>query len=405
MKLFVNKFFIIISMFILVLFSIQFYFVSNSYKRDTNSYVILLEWRWSLNNWSKNILLNLNKKEKLSSWDIVITLNKSLAIIEWWDKSITRLWENSKIKVNKNYVWEDLSLINIDFELLWWKTWSNVVSIFASGSYFKQETKWTIAAVRWTVFEVNYDNDYIYVQKHEVNLTKSSWEIKNLPEWEASSIVNFSLKNTLIKLDKTFQELNQKLDKDYINQLRKDFIANIKSKTFLYINKNFDSKSKIYYMLLNWSSKNEIDNYINTLDDKDKKEVLSYLNTFNQVLNFENWDDNYLYNIKLLTRDILVKNIKDDKYKQLLLKYSLYDLSDLKNDLKDKTTMFLKENKSHLLELKEINIWELNLLNKLLDIDKLPVNSSNLIDKFKDVEHKWNDLINKWLDSLFNIKK
>jgi hypothetical protein len=45
-------------------------------------------------------------------------LSNSLAVIEWGDKSITRLGENSRIVVKENFVSDDLSKINISFELL-----------------------------------------------------------------------------------------------------------------------------------------------------------------------------------------------------------------------------------------------------------------------------------------------
>jgi len=60
----------------------------------------------------------LNVKEKISNGNVINTLNNSLALIEWGDKSITRLGSNSKVMVKENFVADDLSKINISFELL-----------------------------------------------------------------------------------------------------------------------------------------------------------------------------------------------------------------------------------------------------------------------------------------------
>ena len=67
---------------------------------DRNSYLELVSWEWLLN----DKVLQIWKKEKLSKEDIIETKTKdSLAIIEWWDWSITRLWWNTKVKIENQY--------------------------------------------------------------------------------------------------------------------------------------------------------------------------------------------------------------------------------------------------------------------------------------------------------------
>ena len=77
---------------------------------------------------------------------------------------------------------DDLLKINISFKLEKWKTWSNVVSFIWKESYFNQEFADTTAAVRWTIYEVNLDKDYLYVDSHEVKLTNNSWKTEIVSE-------------------------------------------------------------------------------------------------------------------------------------------------------------------------------------------------------------------------------
>ena len=89
---------------ILILFSIQFYYLSSSYKRDVNSYVTLVKWACTLTRDAKKSILKVSDKNLLKTWDVVSTIwSDSLAVIQWWDKSITRLWWNSRIEIKENF--------------------------------------------------------------------------------------------------------------------------------------------------------------------------------------------------------------------------------------------------------------------------------------------------------------
>lgn len=411
MKIFKNKFFIFILTIIFILFSLQVYYISSSYKRDTNSYVTLLEWAWTLTTSTWKKVLSLNLREKLNNWDVINTLKNSLAIIEWWDKSITRLWPNTKVKIKENFTTEDLSKINISFELLKWKTRSNVISIMSSDSNFTQEIKWNIAAIRWTVFEVNYDDDYLVVHKHEVKLTNSKGEVKKVFQGQIFSLKQFSLENIIWKIDETFANMNKKLDEEYMNKLRNDFLNSIKNDNpFNLIKKFYDSEWKVYDMLLSNEDKKVINNYIASLPKDKKEKIMKWLATLNQTLNFENWENYELYNLKLNIRSVLLNNSNDKDYKEILVRYSFYDLSDIfslkkfNNEVLKGTYLLLSENKEYLETVKKsVNWWYYNIIKELLNIDPSNLTPENIKNKLLELNSKWKDLINTWLDKLLEF--
>lgn len=411
MKLFKNKFFVLIVTVIFFLFSLQFYFISNSYKRDTNSYLTLIEWAWTLTTSTGKKVLELNLKEKLNNWDVINTLKNSLAIIEWWDKSITRLGWNTKIKVKENFVWEDLSKINISFELLKWKTWSNVVSIMTWDSNFTQEIKWNVAAVRWTVFEANYEEDYLVVHKHEVKLTNKTWEVKKVFQWQAFSFKQFSLENVMWKIDEAFSIMNEELDKEYINKLREDFLSHMRNNNPFNLVKNYyDSESSVYDMLVSADNKKAISDYIWKLPEDKKKKIMDALVTLNQTLNFENWEDSDLYNLKVNARWVILDNSNDKAYNETLVKYSVYDLSDIfsldkfNSEITKNTFSLLSDNKEYLNSIKKSLSWsDYNIIKELLSIDSADFTPENIKNKLLELDWKWKDLINNWLNKLLEF--
>ncbi len=411
MKLFKNKIFLLILSSIFLLFSLQFYFISNSYKRDTNSYVMLVEWSWLLTTSGKKEVLKLNSKIKISDGDVIHTLSKSLAIIEWGDKSITRLWENSKIIVKENFISEDLSKINISFELLKWKTWSNVVSIFARDSYFKQDIKWVSAAVRWTVFEANYDNDYMVVHKHAVSLTNSSWETKEIYPWDVFSLKTFSIEQIKVVIDEAFQKLNNQLDDEYIKSLRQNFLNSLNDSNPLNLVSRFSDENKVLTLLSKENSKQEFEKYLSNIDEEKKQKILNYVNTLSQSVNFENWEDWFLYNLKLNTRENLIENTENEDYKKTLIRYSVYDLSDmltlwnLKQDLFDNTLNLISPYKDYIQPQSGILGGKSDLLKEVLLLNPENVNIENLKSKISNLDKTSEEILNNWLNKLLDLYK
>jgi len=420
MKIFTNKFFLIILLVIFLLFSLQFYFISASYKRDVNSYVTLTIWAWThTSNWEKKVL-KLQNKNQINNGDIISTVWKdSFAIIEWWDKSITRLAWNSKVIIKENFIADDLSKINISFELLRWRTWSNVITIMWKDSYFKETLKDVVAWVRWTIFIADYENEYLSAKDHIVSVENSSWEQKNIYPWETFSIKSFKIEDLKKFIDKNFVKLNESLDKEYVEKLRQEFLNNLESNNPFksihnFFRKFFDSNYKVLNMTISWKSQEEIEKYLSTLPEEDRKKSLDDLNTLNQILNFENWKNEILYKLKLNTRKLLIENSKDEELNKTLVKYSTYDLWNIiwddninKKILQD-TLSFLGENKKYI-DLTENSLkwlWDnFNIIKELLINGDFNFSLDELKSKFLELESKWQDFIHKGLNKLLELNK
>lgn len=403
MKFLRNKFFITIVVGIFSLFSLQSYFISNSYKRDTNSYVTLIQWDGTLTTSSGKKVLLLNSKEKIVDGNVINTLNNSLAVVEWWDKSITRLWSNSKIMVKENFVADDLSKINISFELLKWKTWSNIVSILNKDSHFTQEINGTTAAVRGTVFEANYDQDYLVVHKHEVKMTSASGETFTISPGQTFSLSEFSLWSIALKIDEAFTKINQELDKEYIQKLREDFIAHMKTNNLIsFLVDNFNTEHKVYQMLLSKENTQVINDYIAGLNPEKKQEIIDTLVTLNQRLTFENGEDPELYKLKVNTRWVLIDNSQDKAYNETLVRYSVYDLSDIlslekfSSEIYNNTTELLNNHTAYLESLKSsASQVKWSMIHSLLGGESFDFSPENVKSRIIDIDSKWKEVLQK----------
>lgn len=298
-----NKFILILLIIIISILWFQWYKHYKLANIDRNTYVVLVKWETKINNY----LLKKDERKKLKVKDKVITWKNSACVIEWWDWSLTRLWENSKIEIQELNVKKDLSKINLQFKLINWKTWSNVISFLWEDSYFKQNfkdknDKDIEAAVRWTIFDVNLKKDYMYVTNHEVLVEK--WKNKKiLKQNQALSISSFSLidiKKFVNEIqDKAWEQINSKLDKKFLDNLSKKI-----SKEFNWKNiNNILSKNKSYNELL-----------------------IQY-----QKLNFVPASESKLFAIKNKIKEKLISKASD-KNKQNLVKYSVFDLKDAINN-------------------------------------------------------------------------
>ncbi len=404
MKIHKNKIFIAIFAIIWIIFSFQFYSIFKTYSKDTTSYVTLIKWVWTLRNEAKTnavIFLKPQDKEEIKAWDLInITWKDSMAIIEWWDKSITRLAWNTRVKIQHNFIADDLSKINISFELQSWKTWSNVVTIMWDDSYFNEQVEWVVAAVRWTVFEVNKENDYIRTLDHEVAVTDWSWSTQTIWENNMMSISKFKIEDLKKLIDTSWEKINTTLDEDYIKNLREAFTKEFENIT--YAKSLLNDENKILYMIKNWTSVENINKEVSTLSENTKNDVFEKIYSLNQNLNFENWEDSSLYNTKLTTRQLVIDNTTDTQTKQNMIKYSMYDLENLINskvntDLIKDSLNFLETNKSYI----DFNKTEFsNFKNSLWNIINSLSNTSidevmNNLDSFSNkAANGLNNLIN-----------
>lgn len=369
---------------------------------DRNSYLELVSWEWLLN----DKVLQIWKKEKLSKEDIIETKTKdSLAIIEWWDWSITRLWWNTKVKIENQFVAKNKDQVNILFRLFSGKTWSNVVTYLWEDSYFNQTYSDTEIAVRWTVYVVDADNDYLQVESHKVELTNKQFGKKEVTENKQLKLSNFEFisLDDFIKFfkDKWFFELNQKLDKEYLLKLSLEVEKRVKD--FVY-----------------FAGKN-IDNLTKEQREKLYKTILSSYQDLNFV-SLENSEK--LFNLKITLKEKLIDLAPDTEKPSLLSTFS-YDLKDIFKNKNfwnfEKITDILKENQKYLdynnftkmlenLGIK-FDLWD--SLNKLIDTFKEKVlNSANYKEFLENFSSQVNDAIIEqkniflrffdWIKDLFN---
>jgi len=192
---------------------VQLYISYFANRIDTNSYLSLIEWQWTLN----EQLLELETRQSLEAWDkIRIIWDSSLALIEWWDGSITRLAGNTKISIWEANISKDYTKINISFDLISGKSWSNVVSFLWKDSYFKQSFENVEAWVRWTVFNVDLEAWYISVLDHQVSLKKQDGTEVLITENKPFSLKTFSfiaLSDFILNIrDTAWQDINTDFD-------------------------------------------------------------------------------------------------------------------------------------------------------------------------------------------------
>jgi hypothetical protein len=146
--------------------------------------------------------------------DITITSANTVAEIRWPDHSTTRLGPDSRATIQKMQVAPDYSSIEIELILEKGKIWNNVVRTIYPGSYFRAKLpdNHVIAWVRWTVFEINLDKNYIHSVDHAVSLSDGLGRANTLLPGdivEAKDIFK-KLGNTI--LDTAWNQMNRAQD-------------------------------------------------------------------------------------------------------------------------------------------------------------------------------------------------
>lgn len=323
------KFIYFIIFLIFIIISIWAYISIFFYSIDRSAYLEAVSWKVYIN----ENQIEIWDRKKLAKKDIIETKTKdSFAVIEWWDWSLTRLWWNTRIEIEEEFVSKNWNNVNILFKLTSWKTWSNVVSYISEDSYFKQVFNDNEAAVRWTIFTVDLEKDYLQVDSHKVT-------IKNEKLWEVEVLENKQLKLSDFKFislqdfiqyfkDKWFFDLNKKLDREYFLKLSLD------------LEKNFTKISNI--------AKKEFDNLT-----KEQRELLytEFMEQY-QKLNYVSLDmSEKLFNLKMNLKEKLISLAPESEKKNILntLNYDLKNIFDLKDFTNfEKITNILKENEKYL---------------------------------------------------------
>ncbi len=183
--------------------------------------------------------LSLGESYTLKNADTIETGENSVGIVKWPDGSITRLGSITRIVIQKMYVSQDYSSIQIGYDIQRGKAWNTVIRLLVGDSYFEARLPKDniIAGVRGTVFEVNLDRQYIQAIEHATYLTDRSGKSLDLFPWELVSSENIWLRKGREWVDTTWNDWNTLSDKTYeqIRSIRiEKYLDALREKTHSY---------------------------------------------------------------------------------------------------------------------------------------------------------------------------
>ncbi len=317
-------------------------------------YILVTDW---------NIVIKRGKVVKLLKWqkeaiqikDKIRTWSKSAATIFWSDWNITRLWEKTSLIITELRKSKDLSWYEVKFNLESWKTWSNIVRYLEGDSSFTEtyDNERLAATVRWTVFELNLDNNYIHAVNHSVTIKDNQTDKKyDLPEWKlraSSGDSHFIWKDVL---EEWWVNWNKNEDVIYARKLLQEWKDKI-NKTF----KDGDNLKKSLNDLIDWKNYNlsEIKENIEKDFQINNKEQLNrfYINLY-QNINYAPASDNNTQLKANLRNEIINSSTwsSKERFTKDFLRLNLYDyfdseklnLSDSKEKLKSYIDLYSKNN-------------------------------------------------------------
>lgn len=434
----------IVGLFIFILFISIFYVIYSNFKSNKlnssiieikvqNPYVLATQWNTII---KRDRIITVKEKEKeiIKLNDKIKTLSNSTATIFWPDGSVTRLWNKTSITINELNTNNDLSTYKINFDIESGKTWSNIIKFLTDKSYFTETyDNWNFAATaRWTVFEINLDNDYIHAVSHDINLSSknNTWDY-NIKQWELFKAHNPKTKASVLNIDKNWITTNIKNDTEYLNNLMKDWqnkiatlgkqqsiwsslIPYLQYKTWY--NKDNYISEKVVSSLNNLNSNilTEAKNNIPKLSKEEKEKLNSkLLNIYEWVHYLPNSPE--IANYKSNLRDLILQtwdNEKTQNIKEQFLKLDIYDYIDIVKSNGETEANLLKNNiNKYLEEIKDSNKMKTLLSSfswEMLDIIKTPFDSINkelkkMLESNKDSNIK--DRIKEWIiEEATNIK-
>ena len=327
----------------------------NTTSADIESRIFAVDWEvyikhlWE--NWKK-----VYSNEILSIWDKIKTWENSMAKIYFYDNSVSRIAENTKIWI-ANLTTNIFEIKPTVLKLENWRVWNQV---FPSKSWFKIETEKTSVNTKEWIFDVKsekWQDTEIQVISKPLEIKSKNWNKFNYSKVYAwvwvKSWKNWILKEDLKKDNWTKQ--NQKEDVKYrkkiVQKIEETQIA--KSKNFEQIlddEKNLFSESvnlfqqlKIFFYNKNEEKiaelKQKIEENFAKSDDILKSEILDFLTKERQKLKILLPGDN-LYEYKIFVSDISInldKNwdtIWDIKIEKLNDAHELLALNDNEKLLK-----------------------------------------------------------------------
>lgn len=330
--------------------------------------------------------MNIYEKQALVQWDIIETVWKnSFAVIEWGDGSITRLWGNSKIKIDNVDIKNDLSTIQVAFRLLTGKTQSHVISYMWENSYFIESFQDSQAAVRGTTFQLDLDNNYLYVSKHKLAVTKNDGEEFIIKQFEPLSLINFeliSLEEFIRDVrDTAFTQWNNLRDIEYFDILQKNIESSLKNLKDI---SNLD--------IQNWSSEKKEKWFRQVKESYQKLHII--------------WGDSpELFAKKLEYKSALLNLAPNITEKKLLFESTLEDLRDtIHSKHTQSITDVLSTLKPHIEE-----VWTFNI-NDYIDkeslSDDLKIQLKKHIDFFESIfDNDVEDFFSQTSQTVNNIGK
>ncbi len=382
-----NKFIIIVIIGILSILGFSLY---KSYTNtQLQSSITLIQWNALLN----TKILKKDIPKNIYAGDIVKTVgDESLAIIEWWDGSVTRLWWDSSLQVDHSFVTRNLNTIQISFELFHGKTWSNVIHFLWENSYFEQSFDDNVASVRGTIFNIDLENQYLYVADHAVDVISASGSVIRVEEWESFSLGSFSLiqlKELIDTLkDSTWEKWNEQKDSELFAKLRAHLQTNLSE--FIEVNNDIADyteaeKARLYEAALSQYQQ------LNTLNPSDalfeKKLELKWL-----LISLAGTSDK-----ELLTRSVVYDAddaIQDKQYATLVNIFTQFD--DVLGEFEPNIGSSL-------------NLWELpeNIQESLSELSSVSdffrnTSADQLFDTGKSLLEKGDNFIQNGLNSLIN---
>ena len=184
------------------------------------------------------------------------------------------------------------------------------------------------------MFNVDVENDYIYVADHQVNLTKEDGTEIIISEDKPFSLETFSfisLTNFIQNVrDTAWQDINRTFDQNYVldlkDALEDNFRANNPLTVFLEI---FSTKHKILKELETGQSFEKIDTWSAKLSEKKRLDTYNEVLSRYQSINFIDPSDTDFYGKKTMYKKTLILLSQDTEEKEMLLRSTLLDLEDM----------------------------------------------------------------------------
>lgn len=291
----------------------------NTTSADIESQLFAIEWEvyiqhlWE--NWKK-----ISSNEILEIWDKIKTWKESIAEIYFYDNSVSRIAENTRIWI-ANLTTNIFEIKPTVLKLENWRIWNQV---FPSKWWFKVETDDASANTKEWIFDVKQlkesDETEVQVISQPIEIKTHNWSKFNYSKVYAWTWIrswkDWIVKEELKKDDWT--ESNQKKDIEHRENIVKkvEKIQIEKSKNFkiwewnekmFAETVNFFQKIKIHFYNKNTEKISELKKNILTNFEKSdeifKSEILNFLNWERQKLKiFLPWDN--LYEYKLFVSEI-----------------------------------------------------------------------------------------------------